>query len=33
MIFEEQRNQYFKLKNEATIDKNILSIASFFTYN
>lgn len=29
MIFEEQRNQYFKLKNEATIDKNILSIASF----
>ena len=28
LIFDEQRNQYFKLKNEGA-DKNILSLASF----
>ena len=28
LIFEEQRNQFFKLKNEGA-DKNILSLASF----
>ena len=28
LVFDEQKNQYFKLKNEGA-DKNILSLASF----